>query len=172
MPTRPPFSRYRVLALSITACMAMSGCVIDTADSSPQQASLPLPPVTTTVTATTTATSTSTVTAEPVTETMYIIPDALTETVTVTPEPVVETVYPEPVVETVYPEPVVATVVVTETVEVHLQQQGMPAPPPVAAATYYPNCTAARAAGVTPIYQGEPGYGTHLDRDGDGIACE
>lgn len=163
MPTRPPFSRYRVLALSITACMAMSGCVIDTADSSPQQASLPLPPVTTTVTATTTATSTSTVTAEPVTETMYIIPDALTETVTVTPEPVVETVYPEPVVE---------TVVVTETVEVHLQQQGMPAPPPVAAATYYPNCTAARAAGVTPIYQGEPGYGTHLDRDGDGIACE
>ena len=163
MPTRPPFSRYRVLALSITACMAMSSCVIDTADSSPQQASLPLPPVTTTVTATTTATSTSTVTAEPVTETMYIIPDALTAPVTVTPEPVVETVYPEPVV---------ATVVVTETVEVHLQQQGMPAPPPVAAATYYPNCTAARAAGVTPIYQGEPGYGTHLDRDGDGIACE
>lgn len=37
---------------------------------------------------------------------------------------------------------------------------------------YYKNCTAARNAGVTPIYKGEPGYGRHLDRDGDGIACE
>ena len=38
--------------------------------------------------------------------------------------------------------------------------------------TYYSNCTVARAAGVTPIYQGQPGYAPHLDRDGDGIACE
>lgn len=37
---------------------------------------------------------------------------------------------------------------------------------------YYKNCTAAHNAGVTPIYKGEPGYGRHLDRDGDGIACE
>lgn len=37
---------------------------------------------------------------------------------------------------------------------------------------YYKNCSAARAAGVTPIYRGEPGYAKHLDRDGDGIACE
>ena len=37
---------------------------------------------------------------------------------------------------------------------------------------YYENCTAAREAGVTPIYQGQPGYGRHLDRDGDGVACE
>lgn len=37
---------------------------------------------------------------------------------------------------------------------------------------YYPNCAAARAAGAAPIYRGQPGYGTHLDRDGDGIACE
>ncbi|WP_407272648.1 thermonuclease family protein [Radiobacillus sp. PE A8.2] len=38
--------------------------------------------------------------------------------------------------------------------------------------TNYKNCTAARDAGVTPIHNGDPGYGTHLDRDGDGIACE
>lgn len=38
--------------------------------------------------------------------------------------------------------------------------------------TFYPNCAAARAAGAAPIYRGEPGYGTHLDRDGDGKACE
>lgn len=37
---------------------------------------------------------------------------------------------------------------------------------------YYPNCAAARAAGVAPIRRGQPGYGRHLDRDGDGIACE
>lgn len=37
---------------------------------------------------------------------------------------------------------------------------------------YYPNCAAARAAGVAPIYRRQPGYGTHLDRDGDGKACE
>jgi hypothetical protein len=38
--------------------------------------------------------------------------------------------------------------------------------------TYYKNCTAARDAGVTPILQGQDGYAEHLDRDGDGIACE
>ena len=37
---------------------------------------------------------------------------------------------------------------------------------------YYPNCDAARAAGVAPIHAGEPGYRAALDRDGDGIACE
>lgn len=38
--------------------------------------------------------------------------------------------------------------------------------------TYYPNCTAAKAAGVAPLYQGQPGYSTKLDRDRDGVACE
>lgn len=47
------------------------------------------------------------------------------------------------------------------------------APAPAApAAVYYKNCTAARAAGAAPVYQGSPGYGTHLDRDGDGIGCD
>lgn len=39
-------------------------------------------------------------------------------------------------------------------------------------AVYYENCTEAREAGVTPIEEGEPGYAPHLDRDGDGVACE
>ncbi|HFI0435640.1 TPA: excalibur calcium-binding domain-containing protein, partial [Streptococcus suis] len=38
--------------------------------------------------------------------------------------------------------------------------------------TYYPNCKAVRQAGAAPIYRGEPGYGSHLDRDGDGVGCE
>ena len=37
---------------------------------------------------------------------------------------------------------------------------------------HYANCTAARAAGAAPIRRGEPGYASHLDRDGDGIGCE
>jgi hypothetical protein len=37
---------------------------------------------------------------------------------------------------------------------------------------YYENCEAARAAGAAPVHRGDPGYGPHLDRDGDGAACE
>lgn len=37
---------------------------------------------------------------------------------------------------------------------------------------YYQNCDAARAAGGAPVYRGGPGYGSHLDRDGDGVGCE
>jgi endonuclease YncB( thermonuclease family) len=34
------------------------------------------------------------------------------------------------------------------------------------------NCAAARAAGAAPVRRGQPGYGPHLDGDGDGIGCE
>jgi hypothetical protein len=37
---------------------------------------------------------------------------------------------------------------------------------------YYDNCAAARAAGAAPVHRGEPGYGRHLDRDGDGTGCD
>lgn len=36
----------------------------------------------------------------------------------------------------------------------------------------YANCAAARAAGAAPVRRGDPGYGRHLDRDGDGVGCE
>ena len=49
----------------------------------------------------------------------------------------------------------------------------VPAPAaPAPAAVYYANCTAARQAGAAPVYAGTPGYGKHLDRDGDGIGCD
>jgi hypothetical protein len=38
--------------------------------------------------------------------------------------------------------------------------------------TPYENCDAVRAAGAAPIHQGDPGYSTDLDGDGDGSACE
>ena len=47
-----------------------------------------------------------------------------------------------------------------------------PAPVNNGGGVYYKNCAAARAAGAAPLYRGQPGYGTHLDSDGDGIACE
>ncbi|MBP7466365.1 excalibur calcium-binding domain-containing protein [Pseudoxanthomonas mexicana] len=34
------------------------------------------------------------------------------------------------------------------------------------------NCTEARARGAAPVRRGDPGYGPHLDRDGDGVGCE
>lgn len=36
----------------------------------------------------------------------------------------------------------------------------------------FANCTQARAAGAAPVRTDDPGYGRHLDRDGDGIGCE
>lgn len=48
-----------------------------------------------------------------------------------------------------------------------------PAPEPAPdASTYYENCSAAKAAGAAPVHLGDPGYGDHLDRDGDGVGCE
>lgn len=47
-----------------------------------------------------------------------------------------------------------------------------PAPAPVRSTAYYRSCREARAAGAAPIRRGQAGYGKHLDRDGDGIACE
>lgn len=47
-----------------------------------------------------------------------------------------------------------------------------PTPAPAPSSVYYANCDEARAAGVAPIYQGQPGYRAGLDRDKDGIACD
>ena len=35
----------------------------------------------------------------------------------------------------------------------------------------FQNCDEVRAAGRAPIFRGEPGFGPHLDPDGDGFAC-
>jgi hypothetical protein len=47
-----------------------------------------------------------------------------------------------------------------------------PAPSAGDGSVYFQNCDAARAAGAAPVRLGDPGYGTHLDGDGDGAACE
>ena len=47
-----------------------------------------------------------------------------------------------------------------------------PLPAPPRGDVYYANCAAARAAGVAPLYTGQPGYRLQMDGDKDGIACE
>jgi hypothetical protein len=37
---------------------------------------------------------------------------------------------------------------------------------------FYENCDEARAEGAAPVYEGDPGFGPHLDADDDGIGCE
>lgn len=49
---------------------------------------------------------------------------------------------------------------------------GTPSVPVDTSTAYYPNCRAANAAGTAPLYDGQPGYRTGLDGDGDGVACE
>ncbi|VVS96053.1 excalibur calcium-binding domain-containing protein [Erythrobacter sp. EC-HK427] len=45
-------------------------------------------------------------------------------------------------------------------------------PPEPAVSVYFRNCSDARASGAAPVYRGSPGYGSHLDRDNDGVGCE
>ncbi|MBT2566188.1 excalibur calcium-binding domain-containing protein [Arthrobacter sp. ISL-85] len=51
-------------------------------------------------------------------------------------------------------------------------QAPVQAPVKAPAAAYYANCTAAKNAGAAPLYRGQAGYSSALDRDGDGVACE
>lgn len=37
---------------------------------------------------------------------------------------------------------------------------------------WYANCDEVRKAGKAPLHEGQPGYRTGLDRDGDGVACD
>jgi hypothetical protein len=43
---------------------------------------------------------------------------------------------------------------------------------PAGAEPYYASCAEARAAGAAPLFRGQPGYRSGLDRDNDGVACE
>ena len=45
-------------------------------------------------------------------------------------------------------------------------------PEPAPQQAYYGSCREAKAAGAAPLYRGDPGYRSGLDRDGDGVACE
>ena len=104
----------------------------------------------------------------------------LTSTVTRTVEPPTVTVTAQPPLATITETAPPSTV--TETAEAAPPPAGIettPAypPPPVdvpesSSSAYYSDCSEARAAGAAPLYAGEPGYRSGLDRDNDGMACE
>ena len=73
------------------------------------------------------------------------------------------------------PEPAQTTQAAPAPAPAPAQTQAAPAPAPTQQSggdVYYQNCSAVRAAGKAPLYQGQPGYSRKLDRDGDGVACE
>ncbi|WP_199546499.1 excalibur calcium-binding domain-containing protein [Streptomyces sp. N35] len=90
-----------------------------------------------------------------------------TVTVTATAEPSAE---PAPTVT----ETVKATATVRATVTVTAQSGGSADDNSDSGGggVYYANCSEARAAGAAPVHRGDPGYASHLDRDGDGIGCD
>ena len=104
---------------------------------------------------------TPTPTPSPTTKSPSPTPTTTSPTPAPTPEPEPTSEAPAPAPEPAQPERHEEA-----PAPVHQEQR---APEPQ---TYYANCAAARAAGAAPIYQGQPGYRSGLDRDGDGIACD
>jgi hypothetical protein len=91
----------------------------------------------------------------------------VTTTVTETPAPKVT------VTKTAKPKPApTVTVTETETADSGYSYDDSSGGTSGGDSTYYSNCSEARAAGAAPLYSGDPGYDSHLDRDGDGVACE
>ena len=53
-----------------------------------------------------------------------------------------------------------------------ITQEEVEARDAVEQSVHYSGCNEVREAGKDPLYRGDPGYGEHMDGDGDGIACE
>ena len=71
----------------------------------------------------------------------------------------------EPTTEEPEPAPV-------EPAEEPAEEPAAPAPAPAPAPVHFSSCKQAREAGAAPLYRGDPGYSSNLDRDNDGVACE
>lgn len=106
-----------------------------------------------------TVTKTMTVTASPTTVTETVPPAISTVTVTEAAPPVPFFEPPASESQPLPPAPEALPSIV-------------PLVPQIPSSVHYGSCAAARAAGAAPLYVGEPGYRSGLDRDGDGVACE
>lgn len=125
------------------------------ADAVATPASKPAPTVTVTVTATVTATPTPTPTEDPQPE------PAPSSTIQRFAPAAASTTKAAPPATTVAPKSASGKTT-----------QATKAAAAANTSVYYKNCAAVRSAGKDPIYRGQPGYASHLDRDNDGIACE
>ena len=91
-----------------------------------------------------------------------------TETPSETPSEASEDASPDPEPTTEEPEP-------TEEPAAEPAEEPAspaPAPAPAPAPVHFSSCKQAREAGAAPLYRGDPGYSSNLDRDNDGVACE
>jgi hypothetical protein len=158
------FVHRRTLQLSLVpaaslAVLALAGCggTADAADTPPA-------PVTVTVTQSTVRTTTTTAT-----------PPATTITSTMTQAPVTSTVTTTSTAAAGVGAGAGAGAGADVDVQAP-QADPAPAPQPLVASppssSYFKNCSEAKAAGAAPLYAGEPGYRSALDRDNDGVACE
>ncbi len=171
----PWTSRAKIVSTIVSALWFVVALAMDPPKE--EGADDPKPAVTVTVTVTVTPTPTATPTPTPT-------PSVEPTTEPPTPEPTTEAPTPEPTTEaptTQAPKPTTQAPKPTTQAPKPTTQAPRPKPtqvtqPPETAEPepepYYANCTAVRAAGADPIRRGDPGYGSHLDRDGDGIACE
>ena len=122
------------------------------------------------VSPTTTRPTTARPTTTTPTATATVAPTTTAPTTTLAPAPETVTVYAPPPTTTVPYVPEPAPVYIAEPEPEYVP----PAPAAAAVPSYvsYANCAAVRAAGAAPIYAGDPGYSSKLDRDGDGVGCE
>lgn len=149
-PLTPVTRRWPVVGSAAGVLLLGAVALMPSIEPAPSSATS-TPPATSTVTATSTAraqTATTTVTHSS-------SPESAESATPVAVEP-----QPEP---STVPEPSYAP-----------ESRYAPAPlvDPAPQSAYYPNCSAARAAGVAPLLRGQPGYASKLDRDNDGVACE
>jgi hypothetical protein len=103
-----------------------------------------------------TPSTTTTSTTVPTTTTTTVAPTTTAPTTTTVPPTTTTTTAPPVVPPPTEPPPPPVTEPPTTTTE------------PV----HYRDCGEALFAGALPLFEGEPGYGPHLDRDRDGEACE
>ncbi|MCK8673535.1 excalibur calcium-binding domain-containing protein [Rhodococcus sp. HM1] len=140
---------------------AVLGSVVDTEDKKDAPAAVvatttsSAAPTTTTAPRTTTTTVPPTTTATTAPAVVPLVPQVETTTTVYTPPPA--PAYTPPPTTQYTPPPTT---------------EYTPPPAPRQPTVSYRNCDEAKAAGAAPILKGEPGYGTHLDRDKDGIACD
>jgi hypothetical protein len=171
-PAEPADRKRKWPWIAGAAGVAMAGFVaIGVAGGSGESEGSTKPVVTSSTTVAATTTKTTTATTTKTTTTTTTVPPTTTTTVpptttTVAPMPLVPQVQATTTTPYVPPAPAYVPPPTTEPAYV---------PPPAKApnaGVSYANCTAVKAAGAAPIYRGDPGYSSKLDRDGDGVACE
>ncbi|MGA9869890.1 MAG: excalibur calcium-binding domain-containing protein [Rhodococcus sp. (in: high G+C Gram-positive bacteria)] len=119
----------------------------------------------TTTTMTPTTTTPTTTTGPPTTSAAPVETDAAV--------PTAVTVYAPPPTTTLPYVPAPVPVFIAEPEQAYVPPAAVvPVIPEAPLSVFYDNCSAVRSAGAAPLYAGEPGYSSKLDRDGDGVACE